>query len=260
MMEEYDYDAFGKPHFYSASSGWSWDLGYSEFGNRFLFTGREWLKDLRLYDFRNRLYHPELGRFLQPDPKEFAAGDYNLYRYCHNDPVNKSDPMGLEPLAKGLIDIPEKALRQTYDNGKDAANQSLRNNDRRSQTERRTDTFNDNGKVRNTGTTTGYKWPSPQAPPPKLPPGVPESARLRQAHDHVGSPAKHYGGDKASANDAASGGRFPLGSGVSSTSDRGVTQEFYIPSANQADRAANRGGAFFITNDGIHFTPAPYHP
>ena len=179
---------------------------------------------------------------------------------CHNDPVNKTDPFGLEPLAKGLIDIPEKALRQTYDNGKDAANQSLRNNDRRSQTERRTDTFNDNGKVRNTETTTGYKWPSPQAPPPKLPPGVPESARLTQAHDHVGSPAKHYGGDKASANDTASGGRFPLGSGVSSTSDRGVTQEFYIPSANQADRAANRGGAFFITNDGIHFTPAPYHP
>jgi uncharacterized protein RhaS with RHS repeats len=42
------------------------------------------------------MYQPELGRFLQPDPKEFAAGDYNLYRYCHNDPVNKSDPMGLE--------------------------------------------------------------------------------------------------------------------------------------------------------------------
>ncbi len=36
----------------------------------------------------------ELGRFLQPDPKQFEAGDYNLYRYCHNDPVNKSDPFG----------------------------------------------------------------------------------------------------------------------------------------------------------------------
>ena len=93
--------------------------GYSQFGNRFLFTGREWselgsrdidgraerprerartsqwLTDLRLYDFRNRMYQPELGRFLQPDPKEFAAGDYNLYRYCHNDPVNRSDPFGL---------------------------------------------------------------------------------------------------------------------------------------------------------------------
>lgn len=28
---------------------------------------------------------PELGRFMQPDPKHFAAGDYNLYRYAHND-------------------------------------------------------------------------------------------------------------------------------------------------------------------------------
>ena len=46
MMEEYDYDAFGKPHFYSGTSWWQWDLGYSEFGNRFLFTGREWLGDL----------------------------------------------------------------------------------------------------------------------------------------------------------------------------------------------------------------------
>jgi uncharacterized protein RhaS with RHS repeats len=43
------------------------------------------------------MYQPELGRFLQPDPKEFGAGDYNLYRYCHNDPVNKTDPLGLAP-------------------------------------------------------------------------------------------------------------------------------------------------------------------
>ncbi|MEN3369318.1 MAG: hypothetical protein V7609_1461 [Verrucomicrobiota bacterium] len=88
-------------------------------GNRFLFTGGEWselgsrdidgqaerpserarasqwLSDLKLYDYRNRMYQPELGRFLQPDPKQFAAGDYNLYRYCHNDPINKTDPMGL---------------------------------------------------------------------------------------------------------------------------------------------------------------------
>ena len=41
------------------------------------------------------MYQPELGRFMQPDPKHFTAGDYNLYRYCHNDPVNLSDPTGL---------------------------------------------------------------------------------------------------------------------------------------------------------------------
>jgi len=92
VMEQYYYDAFGYPYFYGASGNW---LGYSPHGNRFLFTGREWIDQLKLYDFRNRLYNPELGRFMQPDPKEFGAGDYNLYRYCHNDPVNRSDPTGL---------------------------------------------------------------------------------------------------------------------------------------------------------------------
>jgi RHS repeat-associated protein len=91
LQEQYDYDAFGYPYFYTATG--------SKAGNvktRFLFTGREWLPDLRIYDYRARLYQPELGRFLQPDPKEFGAGDYNLYRYCHNDPVNRIDPEGLQ--------------------------------------------------------------------------------------------------------------------------------------------------------------------
>jgi RHS repeat-associated protein len=99
IAEQYDYDAFGFPYFYDA---WGNNIGYSPWGNRVLFTGREWLKDLKLYDYRNRLYQPELGRFMQPDPKEFAAGDYNLYRYCHNDPVNRTDPMGEE----GWTDYP----------------------------------------------------------------------------------------------------------------------------------------------------------
>jgi RHS repeat-associated protein len=92
IMEQYDYDAFGFPYFYDR---WGNTIGSSTWGNRFLFTGPEWISELRTYDFRNRMYQPELGRFMQPDPKQFAAGDYNLYRYCHNDPVNRSDPMGL---------------------------------------------------------------------------------------------------------------------------------------------------------------------
>jgi RHS repeat-associated protein len=93
IREQYDYDAFGLPYLYNAAGA---KLGASaQWGNRFLFTGREWLQDLRIYDYRNRQYQPELGRFLQPDPKQLEAGDYNLYRYCHNDPVNRSDPSGL---------------------------------------------------------------------------------------------------------------------------------------------------------------------
>ena len=99
LVEQYSYDAFGKPRFYTAS-GAPVAEGQA-LGNRFLFTGREWLADLKVYDYRNRLYHPELGRFLQPDPKQFEAGDYNLYRYCHNDPVNKTDPTGLDTYAIG---------------------------------------------------------------------------------------------------------------------------------------------------------------
>src|ERR1043166_2908770 len=58
---------------------------------------------MRVYDYRARLYQPGLGRFLQPDPQEFTAGDYNLYRYCYNDPVNKSDPTGLREELAGEI-------------------------------------------------------------------------------------------------------------------------------------------------------------
>jgi RHS repeat-associated protein len=118
LVEQYDYDAFGFPYFYDASGN---NIGYSPWGNRMLFTGREWLRDLKLYDYRNRLYNPELGRFMQPDPKEFAAGDYNLYRYCHNDPVNNVDPTGLgawppqfnEPIREFLADQWDKFLEDT---------------------------------------------------------------------------------------------------------------------------------------------------
>ena len=104
IVEQYAYDAFGWPHVYapngveyasSATTDFAQRRPVSAVGNRFLFTGREWLADLRIYDYRHRLYHPELGRFLQPDPKHFEAGDFNLYRYCHNDPINRVDPDGL---------------------------------------------------------------------------------------------------------------------------------------------------------------------
>jgi hypothetical protein len=33
------------------------------------------------------------------DEKLFDAGDYNLFRYCHNDPIDMTDPMGLTDMA-----------------------------------------------------------------------------------------------------------------------------------------------------------------
>jgi RHS repeat-associated protein len=89
--ERYTYDAFGQP----TITDWDGNVrGQSAIGNRFLFQGREWIPELGIYDFRNRMYHPRLGRFLQKDSLGFHAGDMNLFRYCGDDPVNFNDPSG----------------------------------------------------------------------------------------------------------------------------------------------------------------------
>src|SRR5207302_3122135 len=93
VIERYRYDAFRKPTILSTNNA---RLSTSAIGNRFMFQGREWIKELGIYDYRHRMYHPGLGRFLQSDPTGFDAGDMNLFRYCDDDPLDLSDPMGLE--------------------------------------------------------------------------------------------------------------------------------------------------------------------
>ena len=41
------------------------------------------------------MYDPSIGRWLEPDPEGFKAGDSNLERYVGNDPTNATDPSGL---------------------------------------------------------------------------------------------------------------------------------------------------------------------
>jgi RHS repeat-associated core domain len=85
VIEKYRYDVFGNPiTIYSAGI----------YNNRFKFTGREFNSTFGFYEYRARAYHPILGRFMSEDPKLFDPGDYNLFRYCHNDPMDFTDPMG----------------------------------------------------------------------------------------------------------------------------------------------------------------------
>jgi RHS repeat-associated protein len=72
----------------------------SAVGNRFLFTGAQWNWEAGVYDLRNRVYSPDFGRFLQPDPLQFGGGDENLYRYVKNSPLNFSDPSGLYAIVR----------------------------------------------------------------------------------------------------------------------------------------------------------------
>ena len=104
VVERYAYDVFGRVTFVDPSGA---ILTASAFGNRFLFTGREYLAELNLYDYRNRVYLADLGRFLQTDPVRFEAGDVNIYRYCGNNSITRADSFG-------LYDYNESETRQQF--------------------------------------------------------------------------------------------------------------------------------------------------
>lgn len=83
--------------------------GPADVDDPFAFTGRE-LDPTGLYHYRNRYYHPQLGRFLSEDPTGFEAGDPNLYAYVFGDPVNLVDPTGQQAVAVGGLAVCFAAL------------------------------------------------------------------------------------------------------------------------------------------------------
>lgn len=92
IKETYRYNAFGTPTIQNANGV---TVSASTVSNRFMYTGREYIQELGLYDYRNRVYSAILGRFLQTDPIGFLAMDYNLYRYVFNSAANMNDSKGL---------------------------------------------------------------------------------------------------------------------------------------------------------------------
>lgn len=82
-----DYDAFGaerSPSTLSISAG---------------FTGEHLDRETRLIYLRARYYDPELGRFISADSQPFSAWStqaINPYTYVRNNPINYTDPSGLQ--------------------------------------------------------------------------------------------------------------------------------------------------------------------
>jgi RHS repeat-associated protein len=67
--------------------------GFQPFG----FAGGIYDADTGLVRFGIRDYDATVGRWTRKDPMLFAGKDTNLFGYVGNDPINRSDPSGLQP-------------------------------------------------------------------------------------------------------------------------------------------------------------------
>ena len=263
VVEKYSYDAFGQP---TVTDYWGNVWAGSIHENRFMFTGREWIKELGIYDYRHRFYHPGFGRFLQGDPmglqtegeklsagqkalfspggsapEAFSSSEMNLFRYCGDDPVDKTDPFGLVPPAEGLMDLPRKTLQEM----KEAMKKNIENTNTKPaydpsgkpvKQEFRTTNFTNGSKEQSASTPGGYHPPgsNPSAPLP----GDPFKGAGRptwDTHPHISGSGKPYApGDPNAANSL----HVPLG--VQSAT--GGPMYIYVPSATRG----GNGGLFHL--------------
>jgi RHS repeat-associated protein len=75
----------------------------------FGFAGGLYDAETGLVRFGARDYDAMVGRWVSKDPILFGGGQANIYVYVGNDPVNRRDPAGLEP----LIEIPNYACERS---------------------------------------------------------------------------------------------------------------------------------------------------
>ena len=80
LTSQTSYDSFGNPT--------------SNLSTRYGFTGRETDNFTGLMYYRARFYDPNLGRFISEDPIGLGGG-INQFAYVSNNPVGKTDPLGL---------------------------------------------------------------------------------------------------------------------------------------------------------------------
>ena len=97
----YQYDAFGN---------FIWKYYKSviiegQYTTRFLFSTKEFLFNADLYLYAYRVYDPIAGRWTQRDPIDYQDS-INLYQFCGNNPVNKTDADGRKARTYWFVTIP----------------------------------------------------------------------------------------------------------------------------------------------------------
>jgi RHS repeat-associated protein len=92
VKERYIFDPYGSVTYLTAAWG---TLSSSAYGWVYLHQGTRFVSAAGLYNHRMRDESPTLGRWLNPDPAMFFAGDESVYRAEANHPTSSVDPSGL---------------------------------------------------------------------------------------------------------------------------------------------------------------------
>ena len=82
------------------------------------FTGHEMLDDVSLVHMNGRVYDPDLGRFLSPDPvisDQANPQTINPYSYVSNNPLSFTDPNGF--VAYPIGDMMIRAIKSLTASG-----------------------------------------------------------------------------------------------------------------------------------------------
>ncbi|MFO1458227.1 MAG: RHS repeat-associated core domain-containing protein [Verrucomicrobiota bacterium] len=96
VQERYGFDSFGATRVMDASFG---ARGSSSYGWETRYGAYHWDAESGLYHVRHRVYHPLLGLWISRD---LLQGEFRLYLYCENNPVNSVDFTGLIPVPNGV--------------------------------------------------------------------------------------------------------------------------------------------------------------
>ena len=106
-LYEYSYDAWG-----NMRNPDTWEVyPVDEQPELYLgrgYTGHEHLREYGLINMNARLYDPEIGRFISPDPyvqHPDCSQNFNRYSYCLNNPMKYTDESGEFFLLTGIIAI-----------------------------------------------------------------------------------------------------------------------------------------------------------
>lgn len=94
VKERLAYDAWGKRRYPDGSDDPTWSIT-SESSRG--FTGHEHMDEVGIINMNARLYDPQIGRFVSPDPYIQSVTDsqsYNRYAYVRNNPLSYTDPTG----------------------------------------------------------------------------------------------------------------------------------------------------------------------